>query len=228
LKEQLHEEIVRCLVELDRQCVEEAVNKALSRGATATEIVLGPMTRAMEEIGRLFEEGEYFVAELMEAAEIFKSVMKKLEPLLREEASKTASRKRLRVVLGTVKGDIHDIGKNIVGVMMQAAGFEVIDLGVDVDAEKFADAVEKYNADVVGMSALLTTTASYMKKVIEELEKRGLRSRVFVIIGGAATTPQLARGIGADAWARNAVEAVRILSEVASRKIGAGGGDEES
>jgi len=211
--------IRRCLVDLDGECVEEAVEEALRAGASATEIVLGPMSEAMREIGKLYEEGEYFIAELIEAAEIFKGVMKRLEPLLRSEAAKAAAggRRRLRIVIGTVKGDVHDIGKSLVRVMLQAAGHEVIDLGVDVDAERFVRAVKEHRAEVLGMSALLTSTAGYMKEVIELLKRRGLRDRVFVIIGGAATTPEFAKKVGADAWARNAVEAVRILNALAEK-----------
>ncbi len=207
-----------CLVDLDRDCVLEIVDELLKNGVSATEIVLGPLSSGMEEIGRLYEEGEYFIAELVEAAEIFKEAMKKLEPLLREEASRMGSaRRRLRIVLGTVKGDVHDIGKTLVAVMLQAAGHEVIDLGVDVDAEKFAEAVVKYKPHILGMSALLTTTSRYMKRVIEELEKRGLRGRIIVLVGGAATSREFAEKIGADGWAPNAVEAVKLVNEIAEK-----------
>ncbi len=214
-REVLFEELYRCMVDLDRDCVLKLVDKLLREGVSATEIVLGPMSKAMEEIGRLYEEGEYFIAELMEAAEIFKEAMKKLEPLIKEEAGKMKTRRRLRIVIGTVKGDIHDIGKTLVSVMLQAAGHEVIDLGVDVDAEKFIEAIEKYKPDILAMSALLTTTSRYMKKVIEELERKGLRGKVKVIIGGAATTKEYAEKIGADGWARDAIEAVKLVNKLA-------------
>jgi len=208
--------IQECLVDLDKDCVLRYVEEALDKGFTATEIVLGPMSSAMEEIGKLYEEGEYFIAELIEAADIFKKVMEKLGRLLHKEASQLSGRRRcLKVVIGTVKGDIHDIGKTLVAVMLQAAGHEVIDLGVDVDSSKFIEAIVKYGAEVIGMSALLTSTAKYMKEVLEKLEKEDLRDRVFVIIGGAATTPEFAKEIGADAWARDAVEAVKIVNKLA-------------
>ncbi len=189
-------------------------------GARATDIVLGPMSRAMEEIGRLYEEGEYFIAELMEAAEIFKEAMRVLEPLIREEAKEIKGVKRLRIVLATVKGDVHDIGKSLVGVMLQAAGHEVIDLGVDVDVEKIVEAIEKYSPDIVGLSALLTTTSRYMRTVIEELEKRGLRGKVRVIVGGAAVTKEYAESIGADGYAANAIEAVKLVNSIAGGSSG--------
>jgi dimethylamine corrinoid protein len=211
-------ELYHCLVDLDEECVLEKVRELLGKGWKATDIVLGPMSKAMEEIGRLYEEGEYFIAELVEAAEIFKKAMRILDPILREEAKELSTgTRRLRIILGTVKGDVHDIGKTLVGVMLQAAGHEVIDLGVDVDAEKFAEAVEKYKPDILGMSALLTTTARYMKKVIEELERRGLRDKVIVLIGGAATSREYAEKIGADGWAPNAVEAVKLVARLAGK-----------
>ncbi len=210
--------IRECLVNLDGDCVLEAVEEALRLGVSATDIVLGPMSEAMNEIGRLYEEGEYFIAELIEAAEIFKDVMKKLDRLLKEEARKASAKKRLKVILGTVKGDVHDIGKTLVKVMLQAAGHEVIDLGVDVSAEKFLDAIKKYNPDVLGMSALLTTTMRYMEEVIRELEKEGIRDKIFVIIGGAPTSREFAERIGADAWAKNAIEAVKIVNSYAEKK----------
>jgi len=203
-----------CLVNLERNCVLESVKSALESGVPASEIVLGSLSKAMEEIGRLYENGDYFIAELIEAASIFKEAMRILEPRLKEEASRLKTARRARIVIGTVKGDVHDIGKTLVAIMLQAAGHEVIDLGVDVPAEKFVEAVEKYHPDIVGMSALLTTTARYMKTVIDELERRGLRRSLKIIIGGAATTSEFAREIGADGWAPNAIEAVKLVDSL--------------
>lgn len=210
------EVIKECLINLDGECVLENIRKAINQGISASKIVLESMNEAMMEIGRLYEEGEYFIAELIEAAEIFKNAMNILEQKLKEEARGIGlGRRRLRIVLGTVKGDIHDIGKTIVKVMLQAVGHEVIDLGVDVSAEKFVEAIERYKPHVLGMSALLTTTMKYMEEVIREIEKRGLRKNVFIIIGGAPTSEEFAKEIGADAWAKNAVEAVKILNKYA-------------
>ncbi|MCY0867888.1 MAG: corrinoid protein [Desulfurococcus sp.] len=214
-RNKLLQQVRDCLVNLNEDCVLRAVSGLLERGVPATEIVLGSMSSAMEEIGRLYEEGEYFIAELVEAADIFKKAMKILEPRIKEEASKLGSSRRLRIVIGTVKGDVHDIGKTLVAVMLQAAGHEVIDLGVDVDAEKFAEAVEKYNPQVLGMSALLTTTARYMAEVLRVLEERGLRRKVYVVIGGAATSREFAERIKADGWARDAIEAVKLINKLA-------------
>lgn len=210
----VEERLYQCLVDLDRSCVIESIKELLGMSVRATEIVLGPMSRAMEEIGRLYEEGEYFIAELMEAAEIFKEAMGILEPLIRKEALSMKGVKRARIVLATVKGDVHDIGKTLVSVMLQAAGHEVIDLGVDVDVERIVEAIEKYSPDIIGLSALLTTTSRYMKTVIEELEKRGLRGKVKVVVGGAAVTREYAKSIGADGYAANAIEAVKLVNEI--------------
>ena len=218
--EELMNRLKECLIDLDKECVLDAVKKLLERNVGATEIVFGPMSKAMEKIGRLYEEGEYFIAELMEAAEIFKEAMKILEPLIKDESAKMRGRKRLKIIIGTVKGDIHDIGKTLVAVMLQAAGHEVIDLGVDVDSKKFIEAIMNYNPDIVAMSALLTTTARYMREVIKEIEKAGLRDNVKIIIGGAATSKEFAEEIGADGWSANAIEAVKLVNRLSADKDG--------
>ena len=207
------ERIKEALVDLDEEALLNAVEEALRAGVPAERIVFEAMSRGMEEVGKLFETGEYFLAEMIIAADIFRKAMERLQPLL-EEAASSAARARGRVVIGTVEGDVHDIGKSLVASMLRAAGFEVIDLGVDVPAEQFAEAVEKYRPDIVAMSALLTTTMKNMEKVVKTLEERGLRSRVKIVIGGAPTTPAFAERIGADAWARNAVEAVKKCVEL--------------
>ena len=212
------EKIRESLVELDEDNLLSYIDEALRQGVSVEDIVFKAMSEGMREIGRLYETGEYFLAELMQAAEIFKKAIRKLNPLLEEKAKKLGVEKRDVIVIGTVKGDIHDIGKNIVATMLSASGFKVIDLGVDVDAEKFIEAVEKHKPKILGMSALLTTTAKYMEHVIKELEKRGLRSKVKVIVGGAAVTNEYAKKIGADGWAKNAVEALRLVEKLLSRK----------
>ena len=217
----IDDKIRGCLVNLDSLCVKEGVEEALRLGESATHIILGPMSEAMSEIGKLYEEGEYFIAELIEAAQIFKDVMRRLSPLLEEEAKKSAGNsaiRRVKIAIGTIKGDIHDIGKSLVAVMLQAAGHEVLDLGVDVHSEQFIRAVKDWGAEVIGMSALLTTTARNMKEVIEALRKEGLRGKVFVMVGGAATDESFAKEIGADAWGRNALEAVKIINRFARRE----------
>lgn len=208
--------IKSCFVELNKVCVLKEVEEALKQGIPATTILLSYLSKAMEDVGKLYEAGEYFIAELLEAASIFKEVMAMLKPRLVEEASRLKSGRRARIVIGTVKGDVHDIGKSLVSVMLEASGHEVIDLGVDVPVEKFIDACERYKPDVLAMSALLTTTANYMKVVIDELIKRGLRGRVKVVVGGAVVTEEFAKRIGADAWAPNAIEAVKVINRLIS------------
>jgi methylmalonyl-CoA mutase cobalamin-binding domain/chain len=161
---------------------------------------------AMTEVGRLFEENEYFVPELLISARAMQEVMKILNPLLKTSGVQKVG----RVVIGTVKGDFHDIGKNLVASMLEGGGFDVVDLGVDVSAEKFADAAREQNGSIVAMSALLTTTMTQMKSVIEKLESDGLRSQCKVIIGGAPVTADFAKTIGADGYSDNANAAVAL------------------
>ncbi len=194
------------LVELRLDEVLRLVEEALKLGVSARDIVFRALSDGMRIIGEKFERGEYYLAELLLASEIFKECLRVLEPKLVEciEASGEVG----TVVIGTVRGDIHDIGKNLVATMLRAAGFKVIDLGVDVPPEKFVEAVERYGADIVAMSALLTTVLDEMRRVIELLREKGLRDRVKVIIGGLPTTEEFAKSIGADAWGRDAVDAV--------------------
>ncbi|MEM4757272.1 MAG: cobalamin-dependent protein [Desulfurococcaceae archaeon] len=214
MNEDILNEIERCMVNLDRECVIEKIKEALSHGIKASEVVMGPLSKAMEEIGKLYENGDYFVAELLEAASIFKNVMEFLKDKLEADVSVSKSGKRAKIVIGTVKGDIHDIGKTLVSIMLQAAGHEVIDLGIDVPAEKFIDAYYKYKPQIIAMSALLTTTAMYMKTVIDKFVEAGLRKKVKIIIGGAATSEDFAKEIGADGWAPNAIKAVELVNKL--------------
>ncbi len=215
-EEELFEEIKQAFVDFDSETVKRLVMEALSAGYTPNEIIEGALRPAMEVVGDKFEKGEYFLAELMMAGDLFKEVM---DEILAPEIEKSREGSGLgTVVIGTVKGDLHDIGKNIVAIMLRVAGFEVIDLGVDVPPEKFVETVKRYNADIVGMSALLTTTMLEMKNVIDALRSEGLRDKVKVIIGGAAVNEEFAREIGADAYAENAVKAVEICKKlIASR-----------
>ncbi|MEM1628370.1 MAG: cobalamin-dependent protein [Desulfurococcaceae archaeon] len=214
MNEDILNEIERCMVNLDRECVIEKIKEALSHGIKASEVVMGPLSKAMEEIGKLYENGDYFVAELLEAASIFKNVMEFLKDKLEADVSVSKSGKRAKIVIGTVKGDIHDIGKTLVSIMLQASGHEVIDLGIDVPAEKFIDAYYKYKPQIIAMSALLTTTAMYMKTVIDKFVEAGLRKKVKIIIGGAATSEDFAKEIGADGWAPNAIKAVELVNKL--------------
>lgn len=196
------------LVNLDEESFMNCLEELISSGEDPWRIILGPMSEAMEEIGKLFEEGEYFIAEMLRAASIFKKALDKLG--IEAEGGGSLG----TVVIGTVKGDVHDIGKSLVATMLKAAGFKVIDLGVDIDADTFIRAVREHKADILAMSSLLTTTRDYMSVVIRRLEEEGLRERVKVLIGGLSTSPEFAKSIGADGWAKNAIEAVEVAKSL--------------
>lgn len=196
------------LVNLDEESFMKYLEELISSGEDPWKIILGPMSEAMEEIGKLFEEGEYFIAEMLKAASIFKKALDKLG-IGAEGGGNLGT-----VVIGTVKGDVHDIGKSLVATMLKASGFKAIDLGVDVDADTFIRAVKEHRADILAMSSLLTTTRDYMSVVIRRLEEEGLRERVKVLIGGLSTSPEFAKSIGADGWAKNAIEAVEVAKSL--------------
>jgi corrinoid protein of di/trimethylamine methyltransferase len=186
---------------------------ALAAGALPMDLIQETMVPAMDEVGRLFEAEEYFVPELLLAGRAMKSALALLKPLLSASGQKMAT----RVVIGTVAGDLHDIGKNIVASMLEGSGFEVIDLGTDVSPAKFVAAVEQRQPHVVCMSALLTVTMPAMKKTMDALETAGLRTRVKVLIGGAPVTMQYAREIGADGYSENASGAVGLVKNLVAR-----------
>jgi 5-methyltetrahydrofolate--homocysteine methyltransferase len=190
-----------------------ATRQALDAGVNPVELVNQAISPAMEEVGRLYEAGEYFVPELLLAARATKEVFQLIRPLLAQKDVQPAA----RVVLGTVQGDLHDIGKNLVGAMLEGGGFEVIDLGVNVPPEKFILAVEEKQAQIVGLSALLTTTMPAMKTTLDGFQKAGIRGRVKVMIGGAPITQSYADSIGADAFGENAGAAVAIARKLAGR-----------
>jgi len=188
--------------------------QAISDGRDAQQLIDGEMMRAMSRIGNLFEQGKVFVPQLLMAGRAMKDALAELKL----DNSSVEVGKKGRVVIGTVKGDLHDIGKNIVASMFEGCGFQVFDLGIDVSAERFVEAVKEYDAQLVGMCALLTTTMTGMKDVIAALRDAGLREKVKVIVGGAPVNADYARSIGADGYADNANEAV----SVAERLLGVG------
>jgi 5-methyltetrahydrofolate--homocysteine methyltransferase len=205
------EALATALSNLEEEKVLETVRSMLNKGIDPKDII-NALREGMDKIGKMFEKGEAFIADLVIAADIFKKAVEIIKPHL-----KVVERGKGRVVIGTVEGDIHDIGKNLVALMLEISGYEVIDLGVDVSADKFAEAIEKYNPDVIGMSALMTTTMLNQKKIIEELKRRGLRNRVKIIVGGAPTTEAWAREIGADAWGSDCFDAVKKVRELLGR-----------
>jgi 5-methyltetrahydrofolate--homocysteine methyltransferase len=188
----------------DAPSARATTESALLEGVEPLRLVNDFMSPAMDEVGARFERSEYFVPELLLSARAMKGAMELIRPLLAARGSKSLG----CVVIGTVKGDLHDIGKNLVAAMLEGGGFEVHDLGVNVAPEKFIAAVQERNAQIIALSALLTTTMLNMRNMISALQQAGLRDKVRVLIGGAPVTLEIAREIGADGYGSNAVEAV--------------------
>ncbi|MHB9099162.1 MAG: cobalamin B12-binding domain-containing protein [Syntrophales bacterium] len=189
--------------------IKNIVESELAEGADPY-VLIRRTQDAMEEVGKKFETGDYYMGELMLSARMFEIAVSVLEPLLKaNDASRTIG----KIVLGTPKGDVHDLGKNIFKVMAQAGGFEVIDLGIDVPAARFVEAVKKENPQIVGMSALLTTTYPSMVEVVKTLEDAGMRNQLKIIIGGGATGEEARRYVGADAQTLDASKGVRICRD---------------
>ncbi len=201
------QEISQAVLNGDVYDIDEILQKHLAAGQAPTAC-LEAMLAGLDETGKRFEKGEYFVPELMIAADTFKAGMEVLTPHLAGNAREYKG----TVVLGTVRGDVHDIGKNLVGFMLESSGYRVIDLGTDVDAARFVEAVKTHGADVVAMSALLTTTMLGMQTVVKALEAAGLRAKVKVIVGGAPLSQKFAEDIKADAFGASAPQAVEIVN----------------
>jgi 5-methyltetrahydrofolate--homocysteine methyltransferase len=203
-----YKQIYDGVMEGDQAAVQDGVNAALEAGLGAEGILNQGMISAMTEVGRLFEEGEYFVPEMLIAARAMQAGLAILRPAL----AAADVQPRGKVTIGTVKGDLHDIGKNLVAMMLEGAGYEILDLGVDVPPDQYLTAVQENSVDVVALSALLTTTMPSMKATLEYLEEAGLRDKVKVIIGGAPVTDEYAKKIGADGYAPDASQAVKITN----------------
>jgi 5-methyltetrahydrofolate--homocysteine methyltransferase len=187
--------------------------QALAEGVAPQKLVSEFMIPAMDEVGRRFEANEYFVPELLIAARAMKTALQLIAPLLKAQGAQPVA----RVAIGTVKGDLHDIGKNLVAAMLEGGGFEIIDLGVDVTPDKFIAAVKDKNANVIALSALLTTTMPMMKTTIEQINNAGIRGQVKVMIGGAPVTQKYAEEIGADGYADNASSAVTLARKLVAK-----------
>jgi 5-methyltetrahydrofolate--homocysteine methyltransferase len=188
----------------------ELTKEAIAQGLEASQILDSALTPAMDIVGAEYERGDRYVPEMLISAEAMKSAMVVLKPLLAEAGVKA----RGKVVIGTVEGDLHDIGKDLVAMMLEGAGFEVINLGVEVTAEEFLKAAKEHEPDIIGMSALLTTTMIHMPEVIDALQQAGLRDRVKVIIGGAPVTQEYADKIGADGYAPDAASATKLAKSL--------------
>ncbi|MDO5757269.1 MAG: B12-binding domain-containing protein [Rhodobacterales bacterium] len=197
-----------------RDEIMEAVNILLERGWIPYDILTKALVGGMTIVGKDFRDGILFVPEVLLAANAMKGGMFILKPLLAETGAPRVG----KMVIGTVKGDIHDIGKNLVGMMMEGAGFEVIDLGINNAVEKYLDALETERPDILGMSALLTTTMPYMKVVIDTMIEQGIRDDYIILVGGAPLNEEFGRAIGADAYCRDAAVAVETAKEFVARK----------
>lgn len=203
-----------CIVNFDINGIKQTVKEAIGAGIPVPKVIKG-MGRGMSIVGSKYEKGEYFIAELIMAGETMKAGMEILEPYLKDSTKSgiTAG----KVIIGTVKGDIHDIGKNILSSLLTAAGFKVYDLGVDVPAKVFIKQAKKINPDIVAMSALLTVTMPEMKNVINSLEKTGLKNKTKIIVGGAPVSESFAKEIGADAYAKDAFKGVEICKKLLNK-----------
>jgi 5-methyltetrahydrofolate--homocysteine methyltransferase len=209
LVEQMHDDLYDGLAEE----IAEGTQILLDRGWDATRVLEEALVAGMTIVGVDFRDGILFVPEVLMAANAMKAGMAILKPILADTGAKPVG----KMVIGTVKGDIHDIGKNLVGMMMEGAGFEVTDLGINVDADKFLAALEAHRPDILGMSALLTTTMPYMKVVIDTMKERGIRDDYIVMVGGAPLNDEFGRAIGADAYCRDAATAVETAKELVRR-----------
>ena len=212
LVQQMHDDLYDGLADE----IEEAVNILLERGWSPYDVLTKALVEGMRVVGVDFREGILFVPEVLLAANSMKTGMTILKPLLAEsEAPRMGT-----MVMGTVKGDIHDIGKNLVTMMMEGAGFEVIDIGIDASIETYLEAIETHRPEILGMSALLTTTMPYMKVVIDTLVEKGLRSDTIVLVGGAPLNEAFAKSIGADAYCRDAATAVETATAFMAKRQG--------
>lgn len=206
LVEQMHDDLYDGLAEE----IAEGTQILLDRGWEATKVLEEALVAGMTIVGIDFRDGILFVPEVLMAANAMKAGMAILKPILTQTGAKPIG----KMVIGTVKGDIHDIGKNLVGMMMEGAGFEVVDLGINCEAETYIQAIEEHEADILGMSALLTTTMPYMKVVIDEMKERGIRDDYIVLVGGAPLNEEFGQAIGANAYCRDAATAVETAKQL--------------
>ena len=211
LVEQMHDDLYDGLAEE----IDEGTRILLDRGWEATRVLEEALVAGMTIVGIDFRDGILFVPEVLMAANAMKAGMAILKPILTETGAEPVG----KMVIGTVKGDIHDIGKNLVGMIMEGAGLEVIDLGINVEADTYIDAIEEHKANILGMSALLTTTMPYMKVVIDTMKERGIREDYIVLVGGAPLNEEFGEAIGADAYCRDAATAVETAKQLVATAL---------
>ena len=213
-----HDEIIKALFDEtmigNAPAVLELTNKALAEGMGPDTILFEALIPSLEEVGARFERGDYFVPEMLIAGKAMSGALNVLRPLLAETGAETVG----TFLMGTVKGDVHDIGKNLVNIMLEGAGFKVIDIGVQVAPEKFIAAINEHQPDILGMSAFLTTTMPMFKVNIHEITKAGLRDKVIIMVGGAPVTQEYADAVGADGFAADVSTAVRVAKDLIQKK----------
>ena len=211
-KEELLRQIADAVVEMEEDTVEELAQQSLTAGIDAYETIDLGLAKGMERAGQLFDEEEYFVPELLMCSDAMNVGIDVLKPHLKSENVS----KKGKVVIGVVEGDTHDIGKNLVRLMMENGGFEVLDLGRDIPPAEFVSKAEEYGADIIGIATLMTTTMPGMKEVVDILADKGFRDKFKVIVGGGPISPAFAKKIGADGYARNAADAVKVAEKLLS------------
>ncbi len=213
-----HDEIIKALFDEtlvgNAPAVLELTQQALAQGMGPEVILYEALIPSLEEVGARFERGDFFVPEMLIAGKAMSGALNILRPLLAETGAETVG----TFLMGTVKGDVHDIGKNLVNIMLEGAGFKVIDIGVQVSPEKFIAAILEHQPDIVGMSAFLTTTMPMFKVNIHEFTKAGLREKVIIMVGGAPVTQEYADAVGADGFAADASTAVRVAKDLIKKK----------
>ena len=211
-KKELLRQIADAVVDMEEDTVEELAQQSLTAGIDAYETIDLGLAKGMERAGQLFDEEEYFVPELLMCSDAMNVGIDVLKPHLKSENVS----KKGKVVIGVVEGDTHDIGKNLVRLMMETGGFEVLDLGRDIPPAEFVSKAEEYGADIIGIATLMTTTMPGMKEVVDILADKGIRDKFKVIVGGGPISPAFAKKIGADGYARNAADAVKVAEKLLS------------
>ena len=211
MTDDIFKNLARAVIDGEPEDAEKWANEALTQGLDPLECINQGLTKGIQEVGELFAAGEFFLPELVIGGEAMKAGLAVLEPALVDQEGREVLG---IIVLGTVQGDLHEIGKTLVGTMLTANGFQVIDIGIDCSVESFIAAIKEHNANLVGASALLTTTMSAQKALVEGIEQAGLRGRVKVMVGGAPTTQSWADEIGADGYAEDAISAVSIAKKL--------------
>ena len=215
MTEDMYKNLAQAVIDGEEEDVVNLAKQALDQNLDPLDCIANGLTKGIQEVGELFASGEYYLPEMIISAEVMKAAMEILEPALAGDQQPEVV---ARVVVGTVKGDLHDIGKNVFVTLLRAANYEVIDLGVDISSQAFLEAVKEHAPTVLAMSALLTTTMVEMENVVSTLRAEGVREELKILIGGAPITPEYAAQIGADAAAKDAVDGVRIVSHWTSTR----------